>query len=225
MPRPICRSQAARDALLAWLYNHGSHPQRAVRIDRFLRDLRSARDRQFFSPSDIQDAAGYLQERAWLTEPESVSASASHRPYHRHRMDCIEPGGSVSEYAKQPAKTNVRYSFNAPVSGANLAIGDNAIQHATINNVDPNSLVTLMNAIIQAIPSLDMGVQDQKDAEDATNEVMVQVEQKEPGKPRLQAALKRVGDLLSRAGNQALSAVLSAAIDYERTKLGLPPAS
>jgi hypothetical protein len=51
-----------------------------------------------------------------------------------------------------------------------------------------------------------------------------EIRQGEPDHPRLYAALGKVRYVIARAGNQALAAVLSAAIDYERGKLGLPPA-
>jgi hypothetical protein len=132
-------------------------------------------------------------------------------------------GGSVAEYLP-PGGGSVTYNFNAPVSGANVAVGDHARQRATINGIDADHLQVLMSAITQALPGLNLDAQDCSDVQDAAAQVISEIRQGESDHPRLYAALGKVRDVIARAGNQALAAVLGAAIDYERGKLGLPPA-
>ena len=219
----ILRNQAARNALLSWLYDQRTYPRGAVNIESFFSDPRSSYNGDFFSLSDIDDAASYLEQNHLIDGtgvdqrrgPLLARITAS-------GMDSIEQGGTVDEYLKQPANTSVSYSFNAPVYGTNIAIGDNA----TINNMDADSLRTLMKAITEALPGLGMSQEDQSDTEDTTIQVFSNIGQ-DPNQIGHASAPHSGGceNSSSRAENQALAAVLSAAIDYERAKLGLPPAS
>jgi hypothetical protein len=216
------RDRAARDALLAWLYDRRIHEAAGG----FFSDPRSAYSGQFFSSDDMEDSARYLQEKKlikrthsnWLSDLSDLRITAS-------GLDCIEQGGSVAEYAKQPAKTNISYSFNAPVSGTNVSIGGKAGQHATVSGLDASSLRTLIQAIVEALPGLGLDTQLLRETRGAADEVVDEIGHHEPDQQGVRAALGKVRDLLGRAGNQALAAVLSAAIDYERSKLGIPPSS
>jgi hypothetical protein len=214
------RMRAARDALLAWLYDRAAKVLVSVPIAEFFGDTRSAYGGQFFARYDLDAAASYLQEKNLIIrsgkDPVKVKILAD-------GIDCMERGGSVAEHVERPAQATASYSFNAPVG--NVAIGKNAHQYAAINAMDADSLRTLMKAIIEALPGLDLDIQGRKDAEDATNQVVYEVQQHEPDRPRLRAAMQKIRELLALAGNQALAAVLSAAVDYERVKLGIPPAS
>ncbi len=134
MENPVARAQAARDALLAWLYDQRTGQQDAEHVDKFLSDPRSAANGLFFSLTDVDDAARYLQEKdlidgARVDErrgPVIASITAT-------GIDCAEQGGNVADFEKQPAKDSVSYSFNAPVSGTNIAVGGQATQHAVVH--------------------------------------------------------------------------------------------
>lgn len=220
----VFRDRAARNALLAWLHDNEGAQQDAVHVADFLRDPRSAIDGHFFSGADLDAAVTYLYEKGLIDGqfieeqryPYAVRLTAA-------GTDCMELGGDVAEYLT-PRPGSITYNFNAPVSGTNVAVGDHATQHATINGIDSDSLHVLMNAITQALPGLEMDTQDQKETQDTTNQVIFEIQQHQPDGQRLRTALRTIRELLTRAGNQALAAVLNAAIDYERNKLGLPPA-
>jgi hypothetical protein len=224
MTNRIRRSQVTRDALLAWMYDQRAHPQGAVHVDNFFRGPQSAFNGQFFSLSDVDDAASYLQEKGLIA---GTGVDRRRGPViaqiTANGIDCVEQGGSVSEYIKQPGKASVSYSFNGPVSGTNFAVGDNAMQHATANGMDAGGLRTVITAITDAFPILRMDAGDEKAAADAASEVISEMEKQIPNASRIGAAISKMRQLLARAGNQALAAALQAAIDYERTKLGLPP--
>jgi hypothetical protein len=221
----VLRNHAARDAFLAWLHDQQRHGRGASDLKEFFNDPRSACSGQFFSMSDIGDAATYLADKKLIDatrrsrEGDLLSARIT-----ANGLDCIERGGSVAEYANQPAKTSITYSFSAPVSGTNVAIGDGATQHATITSADLASVRTLIQAIAEALPGLGFDAQALNEAKDAASQVAVEMRQPQPDHHRLRAALGKMRDLLAQAGSQALAAVLSGAIDYERSKLGLPPA-
>jgi hypothetical protein len=217
------RDGATRDALLAWLYDRRSKARGSSDIDDFFSDPRCAYSGRFFSLSDIEEAASYLREKN-LIDIKRVSGKLSALRITASGIDCVEQGDGVAEYGK-PAKTSVSYSFNAPVSGTNVAIGGKATQHATVSSLDTDSLRTLVQAIVEALPGLGFDAQFLTQTKDAANEVAAEIVQRQPDQPRLRVALGKVRDLLARAGNQALAAVLSAAIDYELGKLGIPPAS
>lgn len=220
----VFRDRAARNALLAWLHDHDGAQQVPVSVADFLRDPRSAVEGHFFSPADLDATATYLYNKGLI---EGVFVEEQRGPIAAwlttEGIDCMEQGGSVAEYLA-PRQGGVTYNFHGPVSGTNVAVGDHATQHATINGIDADNLRTLMQAMIEALPSLHMDTQDQKDAQDAAGEALAEIAQQEPDHPRLHAALTKIRNLLARAGNQALAAVLNAAVDYERIKLGLPPA-
>jgi hypothetical protein len=218
----VFRRRAARDALLAWLHDfegaqHGPFP-----LAGFLRDPRRVVDGHFFSRRDIDGAATYLCQKGLMdgrfADDALIAASLT-----AEGIDCMEQGGNVAEYLT-PHSIGVTYNFHAPVSGTNVALGDHATQYAAISSVDADSLRVLMKAVVEALPSLNMDLQAQKDVENATSEVVSEVGEHQADRPRLSKALLAVRGFLARAGNQALAAVLGAAIDYERAKLGLPPA-
>jgi hypothetical protein len=219
------RDRAARDALLAWLYDKRTQAIEAFDTGEFFNDPRCSSCGQFFSLSEIDDAARYLQDKNLITGERTDWQQGVRRPrITAGGIDCIEQGDGVAEYGKEPAKTNISYTISGPVSGTNVSIGGNTTQHATVNTVDADSLKTLIQAVIEALPGLGFDAQLITETTGAANGVVAEIEQRQLDKPRLRAALEKVQNLLSRAGNQALAAVLNAAIDYERSKLGLPPA-
>jgi hypothetical protein len=114
------------------------------------------------------------------------------------------------------------YNFHGPISGSSLAVGDNAVQNTTINAIDARSLRTIVETVIQSLPSLSMDHELQREAEHAASEALNEIKLPRTDRQRLHAALTKLRLLLTRAGNQAASTVFGAAIDYELAKLGLP---
>ena len=92
----MLRRGAARNALLAWLYDGGIDAKATSDIYEIFSDPRSFYGGQFFSVSDIDDAASYLQEKNLIDGTsfggKRITASGT---------DCIEQGGDVAEYGKQ----------------------------------------------------------------------------------------------------------------------------
>jgi hypothetical protein len=219
----VFRDRAARNALLAWLHDHDGAQQVPVSVADFLRDPRSALDGHFFSPADLDAAATYLCSKDLI---EGVFVEEQLGPIAAwltaEGIDCMEQGGNVAEYLA-PRQGGVTYNFHGPVSGTNVAVGDNATQHATINGIDADNLRTLIEGITQAFPALALRTGDQQEAEDAAAQALAEIKEAQPSHPRLRAALAKIGSALGNAGNQALAAVLRAGIDYEKAKLGLPP--
>ena len=126
---------------------------------------------------------------------------------------------------EQPASKGkeVYYNINAPISGANLIFGDNRGSQNYSTGVDVDSLRTLMAAVTEALPGLKLEPSGQKTIEELAGDVMSELSESRPDRSRLQSALATMRDLIKRASNQAIAAVISAAIDYERAKMGLPP--
>jgi len=220
------RDRAVRDALLEWLYDQRIRKRSVSGFEGFFYDPRSAYSGQFFSVSDVEDAERYLLDKN-LIEQTGDSVLPVLRSYRitASGLDCIEQGGSVADSARQPAGTSISYSFNAPVSGTNVAIGDNATQHATGGTVDAASVRTLIQAVVEALPILGLDARILDETKDAATQAAAEIGQQQPDRRHPRTALGKIRDHLAQAGNQALAAVLSAAIDYERNKLGLPPAS
>ena len=222
----VLRDRAARDALLGWLYDWRGNAGGAIDVDYFFGEPRSVHSGQFFSLSDIDGAARYLQEKN-LIDVERISTRLTFLRITAGGIDRVEQGGDVAEYGK-PVKPSVSYtitSFTAPVTAMNITTGGQANQHATGSSLDAGSLRTLIQAIVEALPGLGLDTQFLNQAKEAANEATAEIEQPQPDQPRLHVALRKVRDLLAQAGSQALAAVLSAAIDYELGKLGIPPAN
>lgn len=221
----VSRDRAARDSLLAWLHDQRDAPQGSVPLARFLLDPRSALGGHFFTLADLDAAGAYLSEKGLIRGTAYVDQQRSPvwAQLSVDGIDCMEQGGNVAEYLT-PRPGGVIYNFNAPLTGTNIAVGDNASQHATVNGIDADSLRTLMTAIIQALPSLGLDATDHKDVERTANEVIYESEQHQADPSRLRSTLTRLRSALAPAAKQSLSAVLNALIDYERQRIGLPPA-
>ena len=139
-------------------------------------------------------------------------------------MDCIERGGNVADYIRQPDKPGVTYSFHGPVSGSNFATGDHSTQYAAATGLDATGLRDVMEAVTSQLSSLHLEPREERALAAAAGEVSTQIAGQAPNKFRVSAALKKILPLLAKAGNQALAAAFRIAIDAERAKLGLPPA-
>jgi hypothetical protein len=222
----VLRDRAARDAVLSWSYDQRIHPGKATKANWIFGDLRGFYSGQFFAKDDILGAVRYLRAKNLIEE--STANLENHFPVFPRitvsGIDCVEQGDGVAEYVKQPARTSITYTFNAPVSGTNVAIGGSATQHATVHSMEADNLRILIDAIAQALPGLGLNTQLIGETKGAVNAAAAEAGQPHPDRTRLHAALGKIRDLLARAGNQALAAVLSAAIDYECNKLGIPPA-
>lgn len=216
----VHRDRAARNALLAWLHAQRATPQGPVPLAGFLHAPQSVIDGHFLTADDLAAAAGYLYQKSLITglpaDDTPITAGLT-----ADGTDCIEQGGDVANYLT-PKPSGPTYNFG-PVSGTNIAVGDHATQHATIHGIDADNLRTLMQAITQAIPSLGLNSHDQEEADQTTQQIAAEIETHQPDHARLRAALKKIGATLANAGNQALAAILTAAINQERAKLGLPP--
>jgi hypothetical protein len=225
MTNGMRRSQAARNALLAWLYEQRTDPRGSVIVDNVLRSPHGAFNGQFFGIDDVDDAASYLREKGLIA---GSGADQRRGPVlariTAEGMDCIERGGNVADYIRQPDKPGVTYSFRGPVSGSNFAVGDHSTQYAAATGLDVNGLRDVMAAVAGQLSSLQLEPLEERALAAAAGEVTTEIAGQAPDKSRISAALKKTLPLLAKAGNQALAAAFRIAIDAERAKLGLPPA-
>lgn len=219
------RNRQARDALLAWLYGQQDHPQYFVHVQRFLSDPRSLVSGRFFSPADVDGAASYLLEKQLIrgTAVDQTNAPAMARITSRG-IDCVEEGGSVSDYVKkQPVAGGGGYTFNAPITARNFAAGDHAHQVAMSQGMSGSELRGLMQAVIEALPGLELQPAYASEVTTITAEVLTETEDTPRDHAKLRVALERLRTLLAMSGKTALAAALTALIDGAFTKLGLPP--
>jgi hypothetical protein len=195
-----------------------------VPLTNFLSDSRRALAGHFFTASDLDAAAAYLSERGLIEGTAHVSQlrGPAWARIKANGIDCIEQGGNVADYLTPPAG-GVTYNFNAPLTGTNIAVGNNATQHASVSGIDSESLHTLMTAILQAMPSLGLDATNRKEAENAASQIIYEIGQPEPNRSRLRKTLTKIREALTPAARQALTVVLNALIDYECKRLGLPP--
>lgn len=219
------RSQRARDALLAWLYDQQDHPQYFVHIQRFLGDARSLVSGQFFSPADVDGAASYLLEKQLIrgTSIDQMNAPAMAR-ITSAGIDCVENGGSVADHLrKQPPSGATGYTFNAPITATNFAAGDHAHQVANSHGMSGSEIRDLMQTVIEALPGLELRPVYAGEVTTIAAEVVAETNGNPGDHAKLRLALDRLRAVLAMSGKTALAAALTALIDSALTKLGLPP--
>jgi hypothetical protein len=219
------RSRLARDALLAWLYDQQDHPQYFAHLQRFLGDARSLVDGQFFSLSDVDGAASYLLEKQLIrgTVIDQTNAPGTAR-ITSAGIDCIENGGSVADHLqKRPPAGPTGYTFNAPITATNFAAGDHAQQVASSHGMSGSELRGLMQAIIEALPGLELQPAYAGEVVTIAGEVITETDNDARDPAKLRRTLERLRALLAMSGKTALAAALTALIDAIFTKLGLPP--
>jgi hypothetical protein len=210
----VFRDHAARNAFLAFAYRVAGSAAR-VPIRDFLSSALSAVDGHFFSWEDVVVASRYLQDKNLVYIDESTITRLTDRGY-----DCIEQGGNVAEYLNR--EENVTYNFGN-VTG-NVSTGANARQIANFTQGgDADQLRTLMHAIVQALPTLALELRDQEAAQGVADQVIFEVQQGQPDRSRLASAMRRLKGILTTSAQQALTAILTGAIDNELSRLGLPP--
>jgi hypothetical protein len=215
------REPALRDALMAWLYDVERDSLTGyVVVDGFLTSDRNSLGGHLFFEQEVDRAAAYLEDRRLI---EGTHVDQRRGPVQARLtaagISCMEKNQGVERYLdlSTSGTTNI---FYGPVTGTNLAWGDNANQHATVTGVDADGLRTLAQAIIQALPGLSLDMPERHDVEAAVSEVTAATESETPDKKRLGRALVVAQHALSSAGNQALSIVLSAAINHALGALG-----
>lgn len=93
-----------------------------------------------------------------------------------------------------------------------------------LNRLEGVDVRILMMAIVQALPALGLDNQEQEDAEETANQITSEVQQGRSDQSRLTHATRRMSQILTKSAQQALATVLTGVIDYELSKLGLPPA-
>jgi hypothetical protein len=222
----VLRDRTARNALLAWIRDQRDSPQGMALVANFLRDRRSSFSGRFFSASDVDAAAAYLYDKGLI---DGTFVDQQHGPvYARLKaegIDCIEHGGDVAAYLTSKERHPVTYNFNAPVSGTNVAVGDHATQISVTQGIDADALRTLVQAITEALPALGLDSKEQIETEEVASGIVTETQQSSPDRSRLRQGLGSLGRLVASSAQQALAAVLSALIDYELAKLGLPPGS
>jgi hypothetical protein len=220
------REPAARDAVMNWIYEaEEGVPTGYLPITGFFRHRRSVVDGFMFSVDDVDRASAYLAEQGLiegltvdqLRGPVQVRLTAS-------GIDCMEKGLSVADYLDRRTGGTTN-NFFGNISGSNLAWGDHATQHSTVNGVDAEGLKTLVDAVLHALPVMGLASPDQQAAEAAAADLAAEARAESPNPSRVHRVLRRLGAVLSNAGEQALSVVLKAAIDHVAASVGLPPGS
>lgn len=225
MTNSLRRGQFARNRLLAWLHEQRKDPRGAVLVDNVLRGRHGAVGGQFFTIEDVDDAASYLREKGLIAGSGVNERRGPVLAYiTADGIDCIERGGNVAEYLRQPNKPDVAYNFHAPVSGANFAVGDHNAQYAAATGIDATGLRSVMVAITETIASLRMPPEDEHALTAATAEVTAEIALPAPDRSRISIAAKKILTLLAKAGSQAVATAYKMALEAELTRLGLPPA-
>jgi hypothetical protein len=213
----VFRNFAARDHLLAWLYDRADSESTSVAIAGFFTHPRSIVTGHFLSPKDVEGAMVYLCAQDLIRVVTNIVGYPGLNivSITSHGVDCVERGGSVSEYLSSRQDQAKNINNIGSITAESVVIGDN---NAVIGRIDASSLRDLAGAIGHVLSNRDLRAEDQKTAEAATGEIISETRASEPNRRRLHTALAKLRDILARAGNEALVV----AVDHELAKLGLP---
>lgn len=218
----VVRNRTARGHLLRWLYEVAHEEQQGRYLDQFLESRYCIAYGHFFTRGDAESALAFLLEQGFARKESNPGQATEALHITSRGIHHLEQGDAMEEQPASKGK-EVYYNINAPISGANLIFGDNRGSQNYSTGVDVDSLRTLMAAVTEALPGLKLEPSGQKTIEELAGDVMSELSESRPDRSRLQSALATMRDLIKRASNQAIAAVISAAIDYERAKMGLPP--
>ena len=215
------REPVLRDLVMGWLYDvEWDSATGYVALAGFVASDRNSIAGHAFSEADLDRAAAFLEERALI---EGTHVDQRRGPVLARLtasgISCMEKNQGVARYLEAAAAGTVN-NFYGPVSGTNLAWGDNAHQRATSSGVDADGLRTLAQAIIQALPGLSLPEPELAEVHAAVSEVTAAAGEQIPDKKRLGRALVAARHALATGGNQALSIVISAAVNHALAALG-----
>lgn len=218
------RNRRLRTALLNWLYNQEENLDGSaalVVVERFLLAPDCVIDGRGFSQPETDQAAAYLAENGLI---EGTTIDQRRGPV-RARLtakgvDCAEQDMDVADYLSRPSGGTHNYFFG-PITGNNLAWGDHTSQQNTNNGLDLDALRTLVEAVMQALPTLAADAHSQQEIKNAGHDLMTEAESKSPDSSRLRSALKRLRSGLAPVGQHALTIVLTAAVDHVLASMGL----
>lgn len=222
---PVIRDVAARETLLAWLYREGvGHRQGgAIDLDRYLRSSDCVVAGHVLEKRDLERASAYLSEQGLIEcKPDRLYPRYVDVRLTSKGADCVQYQGNIVQFIDQ-LNRNSTYNFFGPISGSNLAWGNQARQSATTSGIDADSLLTLMTALSEALPAMQLNEADRTALESAVGEAEAEAHREVLNRSRLHRLLEGVRSGLAQTGKQALSIVLTAAVDHAMGQIGLPP--
>lgn len=215
------REPALRDLLMQWLYDIGwDSATDHVALVGFVASERNSIAGHAFYERDVDRAAAFLEERGLI---EGTHLDQRRGPVLARLtasgISCMEKNQGVARYL-EAVTVGTTNNFYGPVSGTNLAWGDNSRQNSTAGGVDADGLSTLAQAIIQALPGLELREGELAAVQAAVFEVTAAAEEQTPDKKRLGSALVAARHALATGGNQALALVIAAAVNHALAALG-----
>ncbi|GAA0909629.1 hypothetical protein [Virgisporangium aurantiacum] len=221
---PALRAAAARDAIVRWLY--GQPQRKANHLQAMLTTPECYYEGQPFSANDLDEALRYLVAKG-LIKALRYAGGTLHLPkLLDDGIDCVEHfQGSVSAYVRRNDSrggTNHTVNIGGNVSGNLAWANETATQTATTAGISTADLVTLVHALVEAIPALGLADRDAGQLELVAEQAGEELTAEAPDLSRLRALMTRAGSILDGAAQNSLSAVLSAYMALVMAQAGVP---
>jgi hypothetical protein len=200
---PAERARVGRSELLRWFYRQRVAGAHLPMTDEFARDPGRAHESLRLTNLEIQDAAGYLADKKLIngiTVPElrgPVRAEIT-----SEGVDCVTDwAGDVARYLRDQRGPGPTHTYNGPyieggAHGSQLAWQNDSVHlHQYNQQVAPGfePLAEAVATILKRLPALELVPDDQRDVEEAANEVLAEVHRPNPEPRKIRrvvAALK-----------------------------------
>src|SRR5262249_10938111 len=127
-------------------------------------------------------------------------------------IDCVDHyGGSVSDYLRRNDGAGTSNTLNiGSISGSNLAVGNRDVTQNVRAGMSRRELGTLLQAILEAVPTLGLSTDDEADLRDSVRMAGSELAKPDPDKGWMKALLAKTGGILGKTAETALGPVLAA---------------
>ncbi|UQU62517.1 hypothetical protein COUCH_26220 [Couchioplanes caeruleus] len=223
--------RAARDGILRWLWEDRYRTSlrrgsgETWTIEWFYGSPLCLYDGVPFSSANLRDAVRYLIAKNLVEYDDPRDAELSIVPRITDQgIDCVENyDGSVARYVDRKRGSSYETHIHGSVSNSQLAWGDHNEQTIENKGFDAEGVSRLCQAIVEAIPLLNLASGDAEEVESLARLVDNQSRSDQPDQSWMKATLERIAVSLGKASETALGTILQALLKTAAGAVGLPP--
>lgn len=202
---PAVRALHVRVGLLRWVYEQRQTGIRVSFSDSAHGWLDTGRyqvESDRFSDAEVRKAADYLRDHGLLGAVSRSSPGRRGLRITEAGCECIEHyGGEVAVYLKDRKRRGTSISIGSINSTGPVGVGDSVTQNV---GVEPAAMAGFVQALLGALPSLQLEPIQEARAQAALEEVGREIQGGNPDADRVRGALSRFVQGLIDAGPQAL---------------------
>ena len=223
---PVHRNNAARDAVVRFLYAQPDHTTQDMRS--LLSSPLAIFEGDVLTVDDVDGALVYLERKHMVDGSHVEEKDAVLHPRLTDRgIDCAEQfDGSVSEYvrASEGGTGNNTVNFYGDVTGSNVGWNSRQITQTatTSTGLAGDELASLVGAIMQALPVLGLSESDSTRLRGQLEVAQAELEDAEPDAGVVKSVLKRVLSTIGAVAGDSLGILLTAYAKDLMRKAGVP---